>query len=535
MRALYGWVATLLVLALPAGAIELPGIPGKPETAMFKDTPALWRDYLIKARAAEGIADPLQRCLAFPDLPGNHWPAGHAAAHCRHHFELKRPTLEEIDRLVEQGNLSQLEAMFDQSLARHYSEDHFGDDIHDTFNYLFERIGEVDRIDRITAAWLEQAPDSAYANLARGAYFNALAGSARGSKYAEQTPPENMRRMGRLIDHALPYYDKAVAINPRLIAAYTAMVDMGMMDSRPELKQRGIREAKKLDPACPELALRIMYSLTPRWGGSYEQMLAYAEELRGYLPGRPQLAINMAAPYVDRGNRLEAADQYTPETMAVLDTAVGIGSNEGALSAAAEAALNLPGDMDDDNKALAYLLQLSRFAEPNVPSQRQIALALVQSEPEWSLRYALPAIAREPDNGLGHYLAGAGFYNSRRYEEADREYGLAIKDDDQRQAALREVAQMWLWRGNTDDAAVRKINIKNAKPYIDRLVREYPEDGRGAIMAQWARLFETQRVFDDELRAVLDKVDRSDPWQVEHSRDFERMLRQAEQMKKRSE
>ena len=49
--------------------------------APFAKAPTEIRDFLIKAEAADKIEDPLARCLAFPDLPANKWPASLASAH----------------------------------------------------------------------------------------------------------------------------------------------------------------------------------------------------------------------------------------------------------------------------------------------------------------------------------------------------------------------------------------------------------------------------------------------------------------------
>ena len=119
-----------------SGAWASPVIPAKANEALLDGVSEPWRAYLVKAREAERIEDPLQRCLAFPDLPDNNWLAGHAAAHCRHHFGIRRPSLEDIEGMVQRGEMADIEALFDASLARHYSTEHFSDDIHDTFNYL---------------------------------------------------------------------------------------------------------------------------------------------------------------------------------------------------------------------------------------------------------------------------------------------------------------------------------------------------------------------------------------------------------------
>lgn len=167
-------------------AEQAPAIPEEPQLERYQELPEPWREYMIRARAAERIADPLQRCLAFPDLPGNRWPEGHAAAHCRHHFGAQGPTLEELDDLVAQGELARLEQTFDRILARHFAEAEPGEEIHDT---LYDQmLAGTAEIDRITAAWIGQAPESAYANLARGAYLRGAAWKARGEDIASETP-----------------------------------------------------------------------------------------------------------------------------------------------------------------------------------------------------------------------------------------------------------------------------------------------------------------------------------------------------------
>ena len=474
---------------------------------------------MLKAREAERIADPLQRCLAFPDVPGNRWPANHAAAHCRHHHAIKRSTLAEIGELVNRGEIAQLERLFDESLRRHFSEVDFGDDIHDTFNYLLTRGGED--IDQLTASWLKQAPGSAYANLARGAYFNGAAWKARGGKFSSETPDRNLRLMSELVEQAIPYFDKAISINPKLMPAYTGMIDMGMLDSRPDLEARGMRGAEKIDAACPELANVHMRAISPRWGGSYEEMLAYANQLSTYLDRRPQLAVHVGAPYADRGDRLIAADQYTRQAAEMLEVAIKAGSDEDALRDAANVAINSKEGDPDRWKGLAYLLQEERFRETNAWGKRMIAWELVQPEPEWSLRFSQRAVDLDADNGLGHYLLAAGYYNTKQYEQADRHYRIALEDRSQRPAALRELSTMWLF----DSGLKGKAAADKARPFIDRLNKEYPDDGAGWIMQLNLRIATHDPIDDELLKTVLKTADRENPWQANAVKKIEEMRR----------
>jgi tetratricopeptide (TPR) repeat protein len=515
-------VGMSIVFASSARASEAPAIPEKPELERYKDVPEPWRDHIIRARAAERVSDPLQRCLAFPDLPDNQWPPGHAAAHCRYHFASQQPTLEEIGTLVERGEIAKLEEIFDASLARHFSGADASEDIHLTFNYLLIQGGA--EIDRMTAAWLEQAPGSAYANLARGAYFNGAAWKARGTKFASETPGANLRRMSDLVEAAIPYFEKAILINPRLIAAHTGMIDLGMLDSRQDLEQRAFAMAEKVDPACVELANVRMRALQPRWGGSYEQMLAYAKRISAHMPNRPHLAIHVGAPFADRGDRLIADGQLTRETLEILEIAIAKGSSEEALSDAANVALNLADGKPDRNKGLAYLLQKSRFQELDAWGARQIAWLLVRTEPQWSLEYSLHALELEPDSAFGNYLVGAGFKNVGRLDEAERAYRVAMEDTRYRQASLREVASMWLYHGGED----RKQRAIRAGPYIDRLLDEYPDDGRGWIMRLQRDGTMDSGVGLDALREVVAKVNRDDPWQASQAEELEKVIEEAE-------
>lgn len=512
--------------AASAKGSEPPAIPDKPEAKQFKNMPATWRDYLIKARAAERIADPLQRCLAFPDLPGNHWPEGHAAAHCRIHHEHGIPTLADIGAMVDRGDVDGLERAMETLQRRHFSKDDYSEAIHEVFNY---RIGDSDEAARVTRKWLESAPDSAYANLAYASYLADAARSARGERYVADTSREALRRMSELATRAIPYFLKALAVNPRLMPAYTGLIGIAMVDSQGDVEARAFAAAEKADPACTELANVHMRSLQPRWGGSYEQMLAYAKALSAHVAQRPQLAVYLAQPFSDRGDMLLKGDMYTTEASDILEIAVNTGTDEGALRSAADLALNITDGKRDPDKALAYLLQETRFRGTNAWGMRNIAWSLVRTEPEWSLKYALASIAADQESALGHYLAGAGYYNARRYEDADREYRIAIEDTEQRQASLREVAEMWMWQGDMQEFEVRKANAAKAKPYIDRLVREYPDDGRGAIMAFWNDVFVNKTVREPAVRSVLGKVDRSDPWQARRAEQLETMLKQIEQ------
>lgn len=479
-------------------------VPDRPEAELFKDVPAPWRDYLLQARRAEGIADPLQRCLAYPDLPGNQWPEGHGRAHCLDHAA-SAMSMADAAKLLEAGRPDALDAYLRGLEAKHARKVDPSEEIH----YFFEQFAWK-QADAFTAAWLKAQPDNPYALTARAYFHSGMAREARGGAWASETAPENLRRMTAEYDLALPLYRKAVHASPRFIVAWNGMLSLAYRDSRPELEDQAFRAADAIDPGCQDLADIRMTSLQPRWGGSYEAMLAYAEHLKPLMADRPILAREVAAPYGDRGDRMVASEERNGEAMDILDIAVRTGSNEGFLEDAANVAFNATDGSADPWKALGYLLQQARFKDGGWWANINIARMLVRQAPEVALRYAARAVDAKPDDAASHYYLAASHYNTGHFDAADTHYRIAMKDRDYLHSSLDEVIRMWMF----DAGLTPKEGSAKAKPDVERLVREYPEDGR-------ARMYRIQvegalnRIIPDQLVADFEKrADAKDPRQA---------------------
>lgn len=520
MPALAGCALALLLALTPARAgIATPQMPAPPPIPdrvgadVLKDAPAEWRDYLIAARKADRLADPLQRCLAFPDLPGTRWPPGHAEAHCRFHA-ISVMEFGDIAAYVDRGDADGLEKRMQAYLAKHFSEENFGEDIHEVFGPLGEADAETDRI---SARWLALAPESAYANLARARFYQGSAWNARGSKWASRTPRDNMLRMTEFVDLAVPLFRKAIAIEPKLMPAYVGLLSVAMADSRSDLEREAIEGARRQDPACIDMARQRMQALQPRWGGSYEEMLSLSNELAAHMARRPHLAIHVAAPYGDRGDRLAADDEYTREAAEILDIAVAIGSNEAHLHDAGDVALNRTDAPPEPWKGLAYLLQEGRFQPGNAWMNRAISRALMRTEPEWSLIYGLRAAGLEPHVAFGQYYVAAAYYNAKRHEDAERHYVLAMTGSDYRRDALKELSTMWLY----DSGLPENRRAAKAKPYVDSLAREFPKYGPGLLMqADIQGMTQQGRIDPGLLKRFLEVADQDDPWQANAYREI---------------
>jgi len=517
------WGAAVLAVsawlgAMPQGqALEGPAAMETDPQAAFRQVPEPWRAYFLQAHEAERQEDRLQRCLAYPDLPGNKWPDGHAEAHCRYHAA-GRIEVEEVDGYLQRGEVAALQRRLDGLLAKHFSNDDFGEDIDAALETFYAAGADADRV---SERWLALAPGSAYAHLARANHLRGRAGAARGGAWAQKTPKENFRRMEELLAQAVPLYRAAIRLEPRLMPAYAGMLNSAMLGSMPDVEREALEGARAHDPACVEVARRRMNALEPRWGGSYEEMLSFGAELSRHVARRPQLAIHVSAPYTDRADRLVGEDAFTREAMALLDIATRIGSSEGALRQAGNVALNLPPQEGgiDRWKGVAMLLQEQRFNAINAWAHRQIAWQVVWLDPEWARRHLEQVPEAGDEGGSDRLLRGMVLARTGQFDDAERQLLAVAEDDAHRRQSLGELAMMWLYNQGlpADQAATR------AKPYIDRLLQAFPADG-AAWLLRVDQQTQAGAVELATIREFMRHADRDDSWQAARRAELESLL-----------
>lgn len=521
MKGAVGLAFALLLTAIPAAAqtapkYEMPPPPAKADAAAYQKYEAPWRAHLLKVREAMRIEDPLQRCLAWPDLPGTHWPQGHAAAHCRNHHDpaMARLDLGWLEARVAAGDLAGLNAALDAQLARHFLPE---PQFHEAIHYIFDTIRADERSNELTSRWLRLAPEDAYALLARASYYRRMAWKARGGGFAGDTPAAQMTRMSELVERAIPLYRKAIALKPRLMPAYEGMLNLAKADSLDAVGEEAFEGANAVDPACPTIAKERMNALLPRWGGSYEQMEAYAARLRPLVAQRPLLALHVAAIHADMGDILSREETVDADRAALAadEQAIDASSEEGVLEEAASIALNPRiGTPGEKGKSQAYLLQVERFRPAPEWARRWLAHVFVQDEPAIALRYADALVAAKPANSEYRYLLAGSLYNTRQPEAADHHYRILMEDAALRLTALREVAEMWIsnpWISN-------EVAITRAGPHLATLEREFPKEGRAAFLRLQEKVRRTGRVEYEDVERALASADLEDPWQRERAR-----------------
>lgn len=504
----------LVVVLLAASAAEAAGTP---QTALelparlptvFSTIPPEISEFLRQAEIAEKISDPMARCLAFPDLPGNQWPAGLAKAHCDLAYG-PRITLAKATELVAHGATAELDALYAADLERHFSQENFSEVIHRDFDDFDESYAAG----KFTKDWLEKAPNSAFALTARANHYRSMANDARGAEWASDTPDENMDRMREFSNLAIPLYQRALQIEPRLLPAYAGLIDIGMRDGRrSELGEKAFQDANRIDPSCKVVTGYQMTSLEPRWGGSYPAMLKLSDELAPHVSERPLLALNTIWPIADLGDRLRSADKYD-EAVKALTPIMALTSNPDPYEDLGISMLQ--SEKGSLWEALVYLLEASRFDEGEQYVNRRRGRLLVEAQrPEWAEKYAKRAVELDPDDPVAHYWLGATYLGTGNWVLAEQEYRISAKDPEQRNRSLAELASV----------LVKSGRLPQAREQVDLVTTEYPAFAQGWLVRYQVLTLTHSEGALDALQKFFDTADRSDNRSLQMMEDVQHWI-----------
>lgn len=382
------------------------------------EPPEQWREYFEAVLAAEQIEDGEARCRAYPDLPGNRWPAGTAQARCA---LLREPmlTLDEVDALLDaEDGILELDRRYAELLRAHYEDPGQREQIFVAYD-IFDaepRAGEV------AARWLRQAPDSAFANVARAQHLYNAGWKARGGAWASETPPEQFERMHELFAESLPLFARALELQQDLSVACVRLMGIGNATSVRELEAIATQHCMSVDPDGYHFAVELVGGHKPKWGGSDEGLryaVAYAQArvVRNPILGllAAEAAVYRAAQEKDYGS---VADELA----------------EAARMAPHATNLRLAGrgqaDRGDDWAAVAYYSQSFRFlpTEARTLYSRFVALDRIPGGAQWAIRDLRRAVALKPGDASYNFWLARLLHNDGEVVAA-RPYYLAARSD----------------------------------------------------------------------------------------------------------
>jgi tetratricopeptide (TPR) repeat protein len=166
-------------------------------------------------------------------------------------------------------------------------------------------------------AWKNTIPGSYAAHLIRGVHFKRKAGDARGGKYISQTPPDKIQRMQQFNEIAFTELTNSLDLTEKPFLSVFQLLEISKSRGDKDLSRGLVIAANKMLPGNTLARGRFMLSLTPRWGGSYEEMnqfIAQSKKEEVSPIGLSQLEAIMyddiAMTYLEQGDRRNAMTYF---------------------------------------------------------------------------------------------------------------------------------------------------------------------------------------------------------------------------------
>lgn len=444
-------VVVLVLLVLPAFAQQL----GHVHAHVAPKPPKALAAYFAQVRQAEQISDPEKRCLAYPDLLGNQWPADAAEWRC---LMVRAPvlSLEEIEaRLATPDGASWLEQRLEALLEANYGDRRDRDRLFHVFN-LFD--GD-DRAGNIARQWLRQMPQSPFALTAMGKHRAAQGWSARGGAYVDKTSAAQLKRMSQLFVGATPLLTEALEREPRLTPACEALAEIGRQSSD-DLQQQALTRCLHADPASYDVVWEWMTAAMPKWGGSMQEMNKVGAYVIQHGAENPMLYSLLAEP---PGYEAAQMDTYV-EGMEGFVAASRAGPGAGMMSKAGHAYMA----KDDPWMAAMYWSQALRFWPGSQEVRALRGQALYKAgDYEWALEDLLPSAEADHEDMAIQYITGNALLSLGRIEES-RPYLLRAQQESSSDlAALESYCFTYVYRQES-------LGTQQARDCTAELVKRKP-------------------------------------------------------------
>ncbi|SFN66399.1 tetratricopeptide repeat protein [Dokdonella immobilis] len=456
------------------------------------------QEVLRAIRQAETIADPLERCLAYPNPVGYRWPREEIAAFCADEFT---PALgwSEFKDAIEDGKAAKIDRRLDALL-----EGYFAGKVPEgawmaAYSNNFSGTNALNL--ELVEQWINQSPGSAHALVARGMQEYAVAAAARGEKTIDETDPDALDRMSQANERARELLDKALTIDPRITPAYRVLIWIAKYESDEDLASRAMEAANRVDPANFYVRAAMMDTFEPRWGGSFEQMDQLAEDSGRFLARNPRIDNLRAMALAHRGLYLHFDKDYRGE-MQEYEKGLTFGPVGFYFDLASGAATQL----DDHLRAVEFTSQMLRFGPFNTDALGHRARELKKlGEDEWAMSDLERLLQIRPNDrdALGAYANSLIKAGKHAAAEA-RLKQLIAADPDDRWARLQLA---WLY-------GFRLNRLDEANAMIGDMLAEAPEDGE--LWLQRIRLLESRP--GPEMRTAVESflkfADESSPEQM---------------------
>lgn len=410
------------------------------------------------------MADPLQRCLSYPDPPRSHWSSETVKAYCQYYLQ-HVISFDEAQALIQGGQAAELDRQLAQALEAQRTRPESHGLLDHTYFSAFDN-GSFD-VRSTLDAWKRASPGSAFAYAASGMAYVAMARKARGGAYIRDTPQSNIDAMDRLLFQADADLQRAIALNPEVTPAYVGMVNAGSLSLGNAYLRRAAVRGLAAAPDSYALYGVLSGAMQPKWGGSLEAMDQVARAAQTHVKQNPLLAILLSA---EPAYRYDVCNCESSASWSAFPMVFDNVASTTLLSSAGYAASN----NGHAELATVYLSEVLRFQPGAEGARRRRAASLPGvDESGMALDDANRLVAAEPQIVANYWLRGNVYMAmmDNAHAEKDLEHALALDPDNI--DVLSSLGNLYTNQTQEWD---------KAWDIADRIIRKYPGSPGGWAM-----------------------------------------------------
>ena len=189
--------------------------------------------------------------------------------------ELPLQERQTVVNLLQAGQFTQLDQRY-ETFQRQYEQGQMNDrDLTLQYQAFYDTSPENEAY---LNQWVNKNPKSYPARLARGIYYLKVGVEKRGGKWVKDTPPENMVELSRYLDLSNADLVDSLPLTAKPIVSLVNLLRSSMHRDGKRANRMWLEYGNRVDPKNYGVRRRYMQTLTPRWGGSYEEMWQFLKE-----------------------------------------------------------------------------------------------------------------------------------------------------------------------------------------------------------------------------------------------------------------
>ena len=229
-----------------------------------------------------------------------------ANAAFKRQYELGKPEVTDIKRLLAQHDFKNLETLYDSYLGEYRKDIQYEAFLQEAYSIFSPEKGvsrdDLDLWVKTTGSYL------AYA--ARGKYLAEQGFKVRGQNWASETSRAQLDEMQRLHEQAVQDLQTAIAANASFIPAYTSLCTVARASEQSVSPKEVVEKAEAVDRRAYLVRNEYQTSLMPRWGGSHEEMTAFAKRAVKDAGLNPRLYTLQGVVYADQADEYHRGHDY---------------------------------------------------------------------------------------------------------------------------------------------------------------------------------------------------------------------------------